>query len=136
MYIINNTSKPKKFYSYAGYGLGIQEAQFRYYWHPIEKDYTPSSGMGNITDIINPNEFIILLFNKYEGEHKTNLRLRISQGDNIWVTVPFEGFINQEQRTLTSDFDIQRLLKNPHRQLHWYFGARPYLSDEQIKRYK
>ncbi len=76
-----------------------------------------------------PKEFVTVLIPKYEGNYKTKLRLRFSNGENLYISEPFEGVIDKKQflgwknyrnykYDASYDFDYA------------FYGARPFMSHE------
>ena len=98
VYIINRTPEMKMFIGKDSHGFGIQEAENGIFsWNPIECQMYDFCGNGYFGVKVYPHEYVVLLFPKYAGNYKTNMRVRVVIGDNIYVSQPFEGLINRKQ---------------------------------------
>lgn len=98
VYIVNQTPNTKLFIGKTSNVFAIQEAQDdKGYWRPIEGRGFDFCGLGYWGLKLFPNEFITVLFPKYEGDYKTNIRVRIENEDIIYVSKPFEGTIDKRQ---------------------------------------
>ncbi len=102
IYIINSTQTDKVFFGKEGHGFGIQEASTdinssRGNWYPIEQRGVDFCGIGRWGMTVKPKEFLVFLMAKYEGDFETKLRVRMQNGESIFVSTPFEGKINKAQ---------------------------------------
>ncbi|MEM6721559.1 MAG: hypothetical protein AAF611_19690 [Bacteroidota bacterium] len=101
-YLVNTSNTGKMLYGNGGHIFGLQEAMTdatdANSWKPIEMRSTMFyDEADNWQKIIQPQEFALLLFLKYEGTQKTYMRVRIKNGDEILVSNAFEGSINPLQ---------------------------------------
>jgi hypothetical protein len=110
VYIVNQTPNIKLFVGKDSYVFAIQEALDEYgHWWPIEGRAFDFCGNGYWGLKINPNEFLTVLFPKYEGDFKTKIRVRIKNQDIIYVSKPFDGIINKSQFILEKENDYDLL---------------------------
>jgi hypothetical protein len=128
VYIVNQTISNKLFIAKDSYFFGIQEAlDSNYNWSPIEKRGFDFCGNGYYGLKIHPGEFALCLFPVYKGTYKTKIRVRISIGDNIYVSAPFEGTINYNQFHFNKkEYDYKMVLDEPLSNIFYnFYGAIP-----------
>lgn len=128
VYLINQTPTVKAFIGKDNYVFGLQEAlDTNGMWRPIEGRGFDFCGMGFWGLKVRPQEFITVLFPKYAGEYKTKMRVRIKNGDNIYVSKPYEGTINENQLNLKKgDYLYRELRQNePSTIIDLFYGAVP-----------
>ncbi len=100
VYFVNSTNTDKVFFGKDSYVFGIQEAlnKTEYEnWRPIESKGFDFCGNGRWGLIVHPQEFVLVLMRKYEGDYKTEMRVRFKVGENIFISKPFKGQINKSQ---------------------------------------
>ena len=96
VYVANQSPNPKAFYGRDGYVITVQEAQDSSgRWFPIESVMHWTCSTWRIQ--LDPQHFLMLLLPKYKGKFKTKLRLRIQNGEQIYVSKAYEGWINPQQ---------------------------------------
>ena len=96
VYVVNQSPNPKAFYGRDAYVITIQEAQDSSgRWFPIESVMHWTCMTWRIQ--LDPQHFLMLLLPKYKGKFKTQLRLRIQNGEQIYVSKAYEGWINPQQ---------------------------------------
>lgn len=131
VFVVNETNRAKYFRAKDGSAFGIQEAidsSGKYpSWFPIEHKGNEFCGVGHFYFRVNPQEFVLLLFPKYSGNIKTNMRLRLNVGYNMtYVSKTFQGTIDNEQFTIKRDFLLQMLRKHETLTIqHNFYGANP-----------
>jgi hypothetical protein len=115
VYVVNATNNTKVFNGIDGSAYGIQEAKERWNknvgyssFRPIEHKNMRFCGMGNWSLYVKPREFIVLLFPKYKGEFKTEMRVRLEIGESIYVSKRFTGTVSEEQFKM-HDFTIENI---------------------------
>ena len=92
---------------------GIQEAlDSNGQWRPIEGLRMPFCIMDYKKYLIPKNMFATVLFKKYSGSYKTKIRIRIRNGEHIFVSEPFEGYINEKQFYFNKDYDLYTYFKH------------------------
>ena len=138
VYFVNSTKTDKVFYGKDSYVFGIQEAvdKSKYgEWRPIEGRGFDFCGNGHWGLIIHPQEFILVLMRKYEGDYATNMRVRFEVGDNIFVSRPFNGRINESQFSIQdSSYLKQRLRETDGKAATWlFYGAVPKEDEWAVK---
>lgn len=129
VYIVNNTNDPKVFVAKDNYVFGIQEAldtaSFKSF-HAIEGMGFDFCGYGYFRRKILPRQFILVLFPKYEGTYETYLRTRLRIGDNVFVSKPFIGRIDEKQFNLTKEAwfynDIKKMSYGTYKWM--FYGAK------------
>jgi hypothetical protein len=132
VYVVNQTPTTK---IYIGFYV-IQEAlDENGDWRPIEGKKMFFDNIGNDIAIkVHQKEFVTILIQKYRGNFKTKLRVRIKNGNNIYVTNPFEGTINKNQFYFDKEYDTfhYRLTRNNkiNSILSLFYGAVPLECDE------
>lgn len=134
VYIVNQTPNLKALIGKDSYVFGLQEAiDTNGFWRPIEGRGFDFCGRGYFGLKLYSGEFAVILFPKYQGEYKTKLRVRIKNGDNIYVSTPFEGTINEDQFYLESDsYLYKELAENKASAIEYlFYGARPVGADDQ-----
>jgi len=134
VYIINETPNKKALLGKDGYVFGLQEALDKSgYWRPIEGRGFDFCGHGYFGLKIYPNEFVIILFPKYNGDYKTKIRVRIKNADNIYISQPFEGYINENQLYLDKEGSFYKeLVENKASAIEYlFYGAKPYGTDDK-----
>jgi hypothetical protein len=114
VYITNQTPSIQYFNGKDSHIFGIQEAlDTNGRWYPIEMEAFDFCGDGNWKIEVKTEEFLICLFPKYKGNFKTKLRVRITNGNNILVSKPFEGIINRNQFYVHKDtWYFEDIVKN------------------------
>jgi hypothetical protein len=129
VYIVNQTPNTKLFIGKDGHIFAIQEAlDEEGYWRPIEGRGFDFCGNGYWGLKIHSDEFITVLFPKYEGDFKTKLRVRIKNDDMIYVSLPFDGVINKNQFILDKerDYHYRKLIENRAGAIQYlFYGAQP-----------
>lgn len=128
VYFVNSTKTDKMFYGKDSYVYGIQEAvdNEKYgKWRPIEGRGFDFCGNGKWGLIVHPQEFILVLMRKYEGDYKTDMRVRFEVGENIFVSRPFKGRLNERQFSIQdSSYLQQRLQETDGKAATWlFYGA-------------
>jgi hypothetical protein len=137
VYIVNQTPNTKLFIGKDSHVFAIQEAiDEKGDWRPIEGRAFDFCGNGYWGLKVNTNEFITVLIQKYAGDYKTKLRVRIQNRDIIYVSKPFDGIINKKQFILNKEeaYHHRQLLENkPSAIQHMFYGAEPKeLGDENF----
>jgi hypothetical protein len=138
VYFVNSTKTDKVFYGKDSYVFGIQEAvdKGKYgEWRPIEGRGFDFCGNGHWGLIVHPNEFVLVLMRKYEGDYETKMRVRFEVGDNIFVSRPFNGRINESQFSIRdSSYLEQRLQETDGKAATWlFYGAVPKEEEWAVK---
>lgn len=138
VYFVNSTNSDKIFLAKDSYVFGIQEAldqQKWARWRPIEGRGFDFCGNGKWGLIVHPNEFIVVLMRKYEGDLETEIKVRFALGDNIYVSKPFIGFINEKQFTIRDSSYLQRRLQetNGKAAVGLFYGAVPREEEWAVK---
>ena len=96
--VVNETRSDKFFTARDRYVSAIQEAKDKdEKWRPIESKKFDFVGNGRWGLIIHPNEFALIITAKYHGSYKTLMRVRMTIGDDTYLTKAFEGTINEKQ---------------------------------------
>lgn len=129
VYVVNNTPNTKLFKGKSQHVFSIQEAlDSNKKWRPIEGRKLFFCGNGFWGLKIHSNEFVALLIPKYEGTFKTKIRIRIEIGDIIYVSTPYEGYINEKQFYFNKDDEYlyKPIVNNKTTEIkHLYLGAIP-----------
>lgn len=105
-YLVNETSQSKIYTGKSSMVYGIQEAIDTSQtalgeWRPIEARGIAFCGIGFFELTVHPGEFVLLFIQKYKGDQKQDMRLRLEVGNMIYISRPYEGTFNQNQ------FDLQ-----------------------------
>lgn len=130
VYFVNSTNTDKVFYGKDSHVFGIQEAVDKEdsgEWRPIEGKGYDFCGYGTWALIVHPQEFVLVLMNKYQGDYETNLRARFQVGENILVSRPFKGMINKSQFSIQDSSQLQRQLEwsEGRAATYLFYGAIP-----------
>ena len=130
VYFVNSTNTDKVFYGKDSHVFGIQEAidNSKYgEWRPIEGRGFDFCGNGHWGLIVHPQEFVLVLMRKYEGDYETKLRVRFEVGNNIFVSRPFKGRINENQFTIQDSSNLEQILQETDgKAATWlFYGAVP-----------
>jgi hypothetical protein len=138
VYFVNSTQTDKVFYGKDSYVFGIQEAvdNIKYgEWRPIEGRGFDFCGNGRWGLIVHPQEFILVLMRKYEGDYETKMRVRFEVGENIFVSRPFKGRINEHQFSIQdSSYLEKRLQETNGKAATWlFYGAVPKEEEWAVK---
>jgi len=123
VFIVNSTMSRKVFLGSDWNACGIQEAVNKEnysVWRAIECNGGDLFGDDTWSVIVNPQEFIVLLFPKYEGNYETDLRVRIRNGESVYVSKGFKGRIDQGQFRLHPDVKI---IVNAESVFDFFLGA-------------
>ena len=143
VYIVNNSKVPKLLKGKDLRLFGLQEAvikESKYYarWHPVEMRGWDFCGNGHWSRIIMPNQYALVLFPKYSGDFKTKMRVRIQNGESIYVSQPFEGVINKSQFYFKDSTGLNDLTEDCHPMdgYHWFYGANPILELEPKEEFR
>lgn len=100
VYLVNNTHKTKKLEGYDAQVQAIQEAQdSNQRWHPIEAQAFWACSYWNAK--FPPQSFSLLVFPKYKGDFKTKLRVRVRNGEQVYISQAFDGWIDYRQFNLS-----------------------------------
>jgi hypothetical protein len=132
VYIVNETSQTKIFYVKGSSVLGVQEAidtsvlKFGN-WHPIESKGSSFCNTGNFVVKIHPEEFIVVLVPKYEGDEKQLMRVRIPNGESIYVSKAYLGSFSKNQFYFSEQSNDFKKMQNHVDSyiLYKFFGAIP-----------
>ncbi|NUO01413.1 MAG: hypothetical protein HUU01_12455 [Saprospiraceae bacterium] len=128
VYIVNQTAGIKVISGKDNHLFGIQEAlDSNGNWRPIEFKGYDFCGLGRFGLKLYPNEYALLAFPKYHGNFKTKLRVRIKNGDNVYVSHPFDGTINERQFYLKKDEYLHKALLKHKAEIieNTFYGAWP-----------
>jgi len=131
VYFVNSTKTDKIFLGKDSYVFGIQEAldkEGEYaQWRPIEGRGFDFCGNGRWKLIVHPQEFVLILMRKYKGDYETEMRVRFQVGENIFVSRPFKGRINEKQFSIHDSSYVARVLRETDGQAWaWlFYGAPP-----------
>lgn len=134
VYIINQTPNKKALLGKDSHIFGLQEAlDTNGRWRPIEGRARDFCGHGYFGLNIEPKEFVTVLFPKYKGNYKTKIRVRIKNGDNIYISQSFDGLINEKQLYLEREgYFYKELAENKSSAIeHLFYGAKPYGTDDR-----
>jgi hypothetical protein len=130
LYVVNETSRTKVFIAKDSHALGLQEAAdtSRYdTWTPIECRGFDFCGNGYFGMKVHPGEFVMLLIPKYEGNEKSEMRIRLQVGETIYLSQVYEGTFNRKQFFLKKDsWTYNDLKKGNAADMQWtFYGAIP-----------
>jgi len=98
VFILNESDSTMIFEHHDGRMVMIQEALTRDgKWKAIE--YFQNSGCGNSFAIhtLKPNQLLVCGVNKYQGDFKTKLRVRLISEGQLLFSNTYSGFIHEEQ---------------------------------------
>jgi hypothetical protein len=112
---------------------GVQEAlDTNGNWRPIEGLGISFCGRGYQKVRVPTNMFATVLFKKYTGTYKTKIRVRIRNGEHIFLSESFEGYINEKQFYFNKDYELYRIFKNNEvfTMREHFFGAVPIETDD------
>ncbi len=132
VYIVNQTSGIKVISAKDGHLFGIQEAlDTNGNWRPIEFQGHDFCGVGRYGVKLYPKEYAVLIFPKYQGSFKTKLRVRIKNGENIYVSQPFDGTINERQFYFEKDEYLRKEMLRYKAEIieSTFYGAMPIEAD-------
>lgn len=128
VYLVNQTSGVKVIEVKDRHLFGIQEAlDSNGVWRPIEFKGHDFCGRGYYGVKLYPNEYALMAFPKYQGNFKTKLRVRIKSGDDIYVSQPFEGTINEQQFYFEKEEYLRKDLQKYKAEIieYKFYGAWP-----------
>ncbi len=134
VYLINQTPATKAFIGKDSHVFGLQEAlDTNGQWRPIEGRGFDYCGNGYWSLKVDPQEFVTVLFPKYSGDYKTKIRVRIKNGDNIYVSKSYDGTINEKQLYLEKDSYLYReLIENKSSAIQYlFYGAEPFGTNDE-----
>ena len=77
---------------------------------------------------IRPRQMAVLMVDKYQGNFKTRLRVRLRNGNSRYVSVAYEGWINETQ-FLATQREKRLLEKDKLAVMALYYGAIPTALD-------
>lgn len=128
VYIVNETMESKVFIGKDSYVFAIQEAldtSDYSRWYAIEGRGFDFCGNGYFRRKIQPGEFVMFLFPKYSGSENTLLRVRVKVGEDLIISKPFKGVINQNQFSIKKgDWYYDQLKKSKEAAANWmFYGA-------------
>ena len=134
VYFVNSSKTDKIFLGKDSYVFGVQEARLKYKYsefNPIEVRGFDFCGNGTWGLKVEPNEFVLVLMSKYDGDYETALRARFKMGECIYVSKPFLGKIDTNQFHLPdSSYIIDELQKTHGKAAEWlFYGAK--IKDEE-----
>ncbi len=135
VYLVNQTPSTKSFMGKDSYIFGLQEAiDTNGRWRPIEARGYDFCGVGYWGLKVHSQEFVTILFQKYSGSYKTKIRVRIKNGDNIYVSKPYDGTINEKQLYIKKDSYLYREMSyNKSRTIQdLFYGAEPFGSYDEV----
>ncbi|MCL9806074.1 hypothetical protein NAT51_11095 [Flavobacterium amniphilum] len=94
----NNSSKSIPFGDTSLYVSVIQEAKdFDGKWKPIEFSYTIGSCIPPLDLLLQPKHYSAASIIKYDGDFKTKIRVKYSDGQNFFYSNEINGKINRSQ---------------------------------------
>ncbi|MEY4902978.1 MAG: hypothetical protein RLZZ292_793 [Bacteroidota bacterium] len=131
IYVVNSTFTSKVIMGRDYEFNGLQEARTleEYtYFCPIEGEVQPGCGCCAMVAELKPKQFAVILVRKYKGKLKTQLRTRLSIGENLYVTKPYTGYIDTAQFYFSPMSFVKEKMaeKNKFFSLHHYFyGSTP-----------
>jgi hypothetical protein len=138
VYFVNSTNTDKVFLGKDSYAFGIQEARgYGEYagWQPLEGRGFDFCGNGRWGLIVRPQEFVVVLMRKYQGDFNTQVRVRFRLGETTYVSAPFLGKVNSEQFRLRDSSYLQsRLQETDGKAAAWlFYGAVPEEAEWAVK---
>lgn len=102
VYLVNNSQRANTLHGEDAYIFGIQEAlDSNQGWYPIEAQ--AFWGCSHWNAQFPSQTFALLLFPKYKGDFKTKLRVRVHNGEQVYVSQPFDGWIDYRQFDLSDE---------------------------------
>ncbi|MFC4790999.1 hypothetical protein ACFPAF_02770 [Hymenobacter endophyticus] len=129
VYVANTSPRRKLLYGKDGHVFAIQEAKDRDgQWRPIESKGADFCDSGEWILKLRPGQMGVFLMDKYSGEYKTLLRVRLQNGESRYVSAPYKGQIDERQFLVTSQ-ERQSLQENHGAIQRLYFSAVPALAD-------
>lgn len=136
VYIVNSTPRTKILCGKDAQADVIQEAIDRTgEWRPIESQGPEFCGNGDWMMKIRPRQMVVLLVDKYQGNFKTRLRVRLRNGNSRYVSVAYEGWISETQ-FLATHRETRLLEKDKLTVTALYYGAIPAALDSLDAREK
>jgi hypothetical protein len=129
VYLVNETSHTKVFQGADNNVFGIQEAtdSTSGQWRPIESVPFGFCGNGYFWLKVKPEEFVLFLVPKYEGDQKQQMRIRLKVNDMTYLSPPFFGTFNYKQFIINKEnpyFEILNKFGASEFQF-WFYGAVP-----------
>ncbi len=127
VYVVNESNASRYFTLKDDYVLALQEALHpNGNWYPIEKRGPDGCWNGSWSIYVEPKEFLVFLVNKYNGNFKTKIRVRLNIGRSIYYSDPFDGYINMEQFFLRNEALKEAFKTNKDFMVDfWFNGATP-----------
>ena len=115
VFLYNETTRPKVLWGKESRVFAIQEAvDSSGWWRPIEGTPNFSDGFGQWGEVIHPGQFVAFGMTKYEGNYETELRIRLLNGNMMYVSQPVRGDINYAQfRLEPSSYYSELMAKDP-----------------------
>lgn len=102
VYLVNHTRKIKTLEGHDAQVHAIQEAlDSNQRWHPIEAQAFWACSYWKTT--FPPQSFSLLVFPKYKGDFKTKLRVRVRNGDQVFISQAFDGWIDYGQFNMSDE---------------------------------
>lgn len=137
VYFVNTSSSDKVFLGKDNYAFGIQEAYDLCdddgAWKPVEARGFSFCGNGYWGLVVKPQEFVLILMRKYEGNMETAIRLRFSVGESIYVSKPFMGYVNEKQFSYGQELKEHLRRTNGVDAFWLFYGAVPEQSEWIVK---
>jgi len=98
VYLVNKSTKIKAVHITNDYLYMTQEAENEQLeWQPIERTGLAFCAMGFYWQKLYPNEFMLFLAARYKGDFKTRLRIKFTNGKQIYYSAPFSGSVDKKQ---------------------------------------
>lgn len=128
VYMVNQTPDAKAVIGKDDHAFGLQEALDKDgQWRPIEATMSEFCGVGHWRLKVHSQEFITLLFPKYSGNFKTKIRVRINNGDNVFISKPYDGTISESQFYMTKETYLYETSSQEEAKAfqRMFYGAKP-----------
>ena len=126
VYVVNESNSNRYFTLKDDYVLAIQEALYTDgNWYPIEMRGADFCWNGQWAVKVKPKEFVVFLMNKYGGNFKTKLRVRLLIGRLTYFSDPFDGYISCDQFFVQDDRWRDPAIDTNFISNFWFHGAIP-----------
>lgn len=130
VYLVNQSPQAKVLHGGDAYVFTVQEAQdSNGLWYPIESRVYGACSSWWIQ--FDPQHFVILLLPKYKGSFKTKLRVRLENHEQIYVSQPFEGWIDPQQFKFERHYPFLNRPSLLHLSQREFLGAIPKEAEDE-----
>ncbi|MCB9224978.1 MAG: hypothetical protein H6582_12410 [Crocinitomicaceae bacterium] len=101
VFVVNETKHTKAFHGKDSYLFCTQEAKMKYNFYPVSHVPFDFCGHGHYLVPVLPQQYMLFLLPKYEGNMKTEMRITLQMNGILYRSKPFMGTVDSTQFLLS-----------------------------------